>query len=93
MNDKDFILDEVEEVIEVKNQMGVRFLIGLLLVLFIAWLLLFPKIYLQNQIYYISRDIALLQREYNTLLEEQRIITYKVEQMRFQNQVLDTMFE
>ncbi len=93
MNDKDFILDEVEEVIEVKNQMGVRFLIGLLLVLFIAWLLLFPKIYLQNQIYYKSRDIALLQREYNTLLEEQRIITSKVEQMRFQNQVLDTMFE
>ncbi len=92
MNDKDHILDEVEEVITVKSQMGVRFLVGLLLVLSIAWLLLFPKIYLQNQIYYKSRDIAVLQREYNTLKEEKRIITAKVEQMRFQNQVVNTMF-
>jgi cell division protein FtsB len=92
MNDKDHILDEVEEVITIKSQMGVRFLVGLLLVLFIAWLLLFPKIYLQNQIYYKSRDIAVLQREYDTLKEEKRIITAKVEQMRFQNQVIDTMF-
>jgi cell division protein FtsB len=92
MNDKDHILDEVEEVITIKSQMGVRFLVGLLLVLFIAWLLLFPKIYLQNRIYYKSRDIAVLQREYDTLKEEKRIITAKVEQMRFQNQVIDTMF-
>jgi cell division protein FtsB len=92
MNDKDHILDEVEEVIPIKSQMGVRFLVGLLLVLFIAWLLLFAKIYLQNRIYYKSRDIAVLQREYDTLKEEKRIITAKVEQMRFQNQVIDTMF-
>ncbi len=93
MNDKDDILDEVEEVILIKNPMGVRYLIMVLLMISIGWLVLFPKIYLQNQIYYKSRDIAVLKREYDTLREEKRIITAKVEQMRFQNQVLDTMFE
>ncbi len=93
MNDKDDILDEVEEVILIKNTMGFGFLIMVLLMVSIGWLILFPKIYLQNQIYYKSRDIAVLKREYDTLREEKRIITAKVEQMRFQNQVLDTMFD
>ena len=64
-----------------------------LLVFAIAWLLLFPKIYLTNAIYYKSRDIAVLQREYDTLREENRVIRSRVEAMRFKNQVLDTLFD
>jgi len=55
--------------------------------------LLFPKIYLQSQVYYKSRDIAVLTGEYNALKEENRILKTKVESIRFKNQVLDTMFE
>jgi len=93
MSDKELMLNEVREHHEGENSMGWRFLLMTLLVLAIAWLLLFPKIYLQSQIYYKSRDIAVLTGEYNILKEENRILKTKVESIRFKNQVLDTMFE
>ena len=96
MNEKDLILQEVEEHHElqsVENKMGWRFLLMTLLLLAIAWLLLFPKIYLQSQVYYKSRDIAVLSGEHKALREENRILKTKVESIRFKNQVLDTMFE
>ncbi len=93
MNEKDLILNEVKELQGRENRMGWRFLLMTLLILAIAWLLLFPKIYLQSQIYYKSRDIAVLTGEYNVLKEENRILKTKVESIRFKNQVLDTMFD
>jgi len=96
MNEKDILLEEVKEhheQLHVENKMGWRFLLMTLLVLAITWLLLFPKIYLQSQVYYKSRDIAVLTGEYHVLKEENRILKTKVEAIRFKNQVLDTMFE
>ena len=96
MNEKELILNEVKEYQElqtVENKMGWRFLFMTLLILAIVWLLLFPKIYLQSQVYYKSRDIAVLTGEYNVLKEENRILKTKVESIRFKNQVLDTMFD
>ena len=96
MNEKDLILHEVKEHHEKlggENKMGVRFLLTTLLLLAIVWLLLFPKIYLQSQVYYKSRDIAVLSSEYHMLKEENRILKTKVESIRFQNQVIDTMFD
>lgn len=96
MNEKDQILNEVREHHarqNAENKMGWRFLLMTLLVLAIGWLLLFPKIYLQSQVYYKSRDIAVLTGEYNALKEENRILKTKVESIRFKNQVLDTMFD
>ncbi len=96
MNEKDQILNEVRKHHarqNAENKMGWRFLLMTLLVLAIGWLLLFPKIYLQSQVYYKSRDIAVLTGEYNALKEENRILKTKVESIRFKNQVLDTMFD
>ncbi len=96
MNEKDLILQEVKEHHELQNmenKMGWRFLLMTLLILAIAWLILFPKVYLQSQVYYKSRDIAVLTGEYNVLKEENRILKTKVESIRFKNQVLDTMFD
>ena len=96
MNEKDLIPNEVKEhhkLQNVENKMGWRFLFMTLLILAIAWLLLFHKIFLQSQVYYKSRDIAILTGEYNVLKEENRILKTKVESIRFKNQVLDTMFE
>lgn len=92
MSEKNEILDAVDEVIAPPSTMGIRFLIVYLLVVFIVLLVVFPKIYLQSQIYYKSRDIALLEHEYNTLKEENTIIKNKVETIRFKNQILDTLF-
>jgi len=93
MNDKTQILHEVEEAIVSGPRMGWRFLLTVLLVIFICWLVIFPKIYLQNTIYYKSRNIATLQRQYRMLEAENRTLRSKVEAMRFKNQVLDTLFD
>ncbi len=93
MNEKDLILEEVKTLQSEENRMGWRFLFMTLLVLAIAWLLLFPKIYLQSQIYYKSRDIAVLTGEYYFLIEEYLFLKTNIESIRFKNQVLDTMFE
>ncbi len=92
MNDKHEILDAVDTIIAPTAHMGWRYLIVFMLVVAIVLMLLFPKIYLQSQIYYKSRDIAVMKREYNALKEENHIIKSKVEAIRFKNQVLDTMF-
>jgi cell division protein FtsB len=92
MNDKEQLLEQTEPEIVTRKGLGVRFLLNMLLVFAIAWMLLFPKIYLQNTIYYKSRDIATLQREYETLKEENRVIRRQVEAMKFKNQISDTLF-
>jgi len=92
MNDKAQILEEAGSEIVTRKGLNVRFLLSMLLIFGIAWALLFPKIYLQNTIYYKSRDIATMQREYETLEEENRVIKRRVEAMRFKNQVLDTLY-
>ncbi|MEA3372733.1 MAG: hypothetical protein U9Q62_03475 [Campylobacterota bacterium] len=92
MSEKHEILDAVDTIIAPSAKMGWRFLVLFLLVVAIALTVLFPKIYLQSQIYYKSRDIAVLKREYKALIEENHIIKSKVESIRFKNQVLDTLF-
>jgi hypothetical protein len=93
MNDKAHILDEVDSLIAPQKKLGVRYLVKMLLAFFIVWLLLFPKIFLQSQIYYKSREIAVQSGEYEALKEENRIIKAKVESIRFKYQVLDTLFD
>ncbi len=92
MSDKNEILQEVETLIAPSQKMGLRYLIGVLLSVAMLLLVAFPKIYIKNQIYYKSRDIAVLKREFNSLKEENRVITSQVESIRFKNQILDTLF-
>ncbi len=92
MSDKSDILEEVQSVIAPSPKLGLKYLIGMLLSVTMIFLVAFPKIYVQNQIYYKSRDIAVLKREFNALKEENRVITSKVESIRFKNQILDTLF-
>ncbi len=92
MSDKNEILEEVETLIAPSQKMGLRYLVGVLLSVTMLLLVAFPKIYIKNQIYYKSRDIAVLKREFNALKEENRVITSQVESIRFKNQILDTLF-
>ncbi len=93
MHDKEALLEATESEIVTRKGLDLRFLLTMLAVFATAWLLLFPKIYLQNAIYYKSRKIATLQREYATLKEENRQIKRRLEELRFKNQVLDTLFD
>jgi len=52
-------------------------------------LMTLPNIYLDNQIYYESREIAHCEHIVKTLREEQMIIKRKLEAVKYQENVLD----
>ena len=59
--------------------------------LFIALALYFPKIYLQNNIYYVSKDINKLYAHYISLKEENKFLAQQLEDMKFKNQIEDSL--
>ena len=66
-------------------------LIIVLTILFFAILLYFPKIYLRSNIYYISKDINKLYAHYISLQEENTFLAQQLEDMKFKNQIIDSL--
>ncbi len=69
-----------------------QFLLLVIISIAIALLLFLPKIYLRNSIYYESRAIDRLQTQYGALVEENKLLSRKVEGLKVKNQILDTIF-
>jgi len=92
MSEKDELLDDMRSIITPNEKLDLKYLLYVLLSLTFIITLLLPKVYIQKEIYYKSRDIAKLQIEYSTLKEENKIISASVESIRFKNQILDTLF-
>ena len=92
MSEKTELLEEVNVVLNSKEGVDLNYLIYVLLAIAFVLVTLFPKIYIQQQIYFMSRDVARLKGEYDTLKEENRLIRSSVESIRFKNQILDTLF-
>ncbi len=92
MKEKNTLLDEVQLVLTPHKKFDLNYLLYVLLILSFICVVLFPKIYIQQQIYFKSRDISKLKAEYDTLKEENKIVTVSVESIRFKNQILDTLF-
>ncbi|MBS4069566.1 MAG: hypothetical protein WC279_09615 [Sulfurimonas sp.] len=92
MSEKTELLEEVNVVLNPKEGVDLNYLIYTLLSIAFVLVTLFPKIYIQQQIYFMSRDVARLKGEYDTLKEENRLIRSSVESIRFKNQILDTLF-
>ena len=92
MSEKLDLLDEVGEVLDPSKELNFTFLLYVLMVFALVAIFTFPKIYIQQQIYFKSREIAKLQSEYDTLKEENRLISSSVESIKFKNQILDTLF-
>ncbi len=86
------LLTEVDEVLAPKKKLDITYLLYLLLGLTLVLGILFPKVYLSQQIYYKSRQVAKLKSEYDTLKEENKVIKASVEAIKYQNQILDTLF-
>ncbi|MEA2049287.1 MAG: hypothetical protein U9O56_00935 [Campylobacterota bacterium] len=59
--------------------------------LFILLLLIIPKIYLRNNIYYISKDINKLDTHYISLKEENKFLKQQHEDALFKNQIMDSL--
>lgn len=77
---------------KLEKNLDFRFLLLIYLVMGVGFLVILPKIYIKNQIYYMSRDINKLYGEYSILKEENRILKQNLENMRFKNQILDTIY-
>lgn len=91
-SDKHDILSEIDTVLGVQNELSLSYLFAVLMGMALLLLLAFPKVFLHSSIYYKSRDISSLEREYKSLKEENKIISNEVERKKFKNQILDTLF-
>ncbi len=87
-NDKQELLEVYDE----EKNLDFKFLLLIYLSLAVAFSIILPKIYIKNQIYYISRDIHKLYSENSILKEENTYLKQKLESIRFKNQVLDSVF-
>jgi cell division protein FtsL len=59
--------------------------------LIFALVLYFPKIYLRSNIYYTSKDINKLYAHYISLQEENTFLAQQLEDMKFKNQIIDSL--
>ena len=66
-------------------------LIIIYLLFIVSLVIFFPKIYLRNKIYYISRDINKLNTQYISLKEENRFLKQQLEDALFKNQITDSL--
>ncbi|RXJ89140.1 hypothetical protein CRV01_11020 [Arcobacter sp. CECT 8983] len=57
----------------------------------LALILFFPKIFLANNIYYVSKDINKLYAHYISLKEENKFLAQQLEDMKFKNQIEDSL--
>ncbi|MEZ7933681.1 MAG: hypothetical protein QMB67_02070 [Sulfurospirillum sp.] len=92
MEDKNELLDQYDAEQKVEKNLDFRFLLLVYMAMFVAFLVILPKIYIKNQIYYMSRDISKLYGEYSILKEENRVLKQNLENIRFKNQILDTIY-
>jgi len=92
MSEKTELLDEVDTLFQPKRSLDLNYFLYVVLSLVFIGMFAFPKIYITEQIYFKSRDIAKLKVEYDTLKEEHKLISASVESIKFKNQVLDTLF-
>ncbi|WP_417324501.1 hypothetical protein [Halarcobacter sp.] len=59
--------------------------------LVLGLILFFPKIFLANNIYYVSKDINKLYAHYISLKEENKFLAQQLEDMKFKNQIEDSL--
>lgn len=73
------------------NKEDRKVLYRVLLLLVIVLVIFFPKIYLRNNIYYVSKDINDLNTQYISLKEENRFLKQQHEDALFKNQIMDSL--
>jgi len=73
------------------NHKDRKALYRVLLLLVIVLIVFFPKIYLRNNIYYVSKDINKLNTQYISLKEENRFLKQQHEDALFKNQIMDSL--
>ena len=60
-------------------------------VMLMALIIFIPKIYLRNNIYYVSKDINRLYTQHISLKEENKFLKQQHEDALFKNQIMDSL--
>ncbi|MDB4257353.1 hypothetical protein N9818_00730 [Arcobacteraceae bacterium] len=63
----------------------------ILILLVLALVIFFPKIYLRNNIYYVSKDINNLNAHFISLKEENIFLEQQHDDALFKNQIMDSL--
>lgn len=87
--EKNVLLEGFSNATKEDRNLNFNHLLFAALLVSFALFLFAPQIYIRNQIYYLSREIATLRTEENVLNEENKDLKRRLENMRFQNQILD----
>jgi cell division protein FtsB len=69
--------------------LSVRDFLTVITIFFVMLLILAPKIYIQNSIYYESKVINKYYNQYLSLKEENSALRQQLEDIKFRNQILD----
>ncbi|EHP2805668.1 hypothetical protein KOJ89_000337 [Campylobacter jejuni] len=86
---KNILLEGFSNATKEDRNLNFNHLLFAALLVSFALFLFAPQIYIRNQIYYLSREIATLGTEESVLNEENKDLKRRLENMRFQNQILD----
>ncbi len=86
MKEKNQLLQEIDSIINPPKKLDENFLLFVIFLMILILTMLFPKVYIAQQIHFASRDITKLKGEHDTLREENRTIKASIEALRFKNQ-------
>ena len=89
MNEREELLQlhDLEQGYE--TNLNFRTLVMVYLAMLVALVIFLPKIYIANNIYYLSRDVSEISGKRDVLLEENRALRSKLENLRYKNQILN----
>ncbi len=86
---KEQLLHDLDQEQRRIRNISLQSLIWVYIVLFFVLLFVLPKIYIANQIYYVSKDINTKYHKYTALLEENRYLKKEIEELNYQMQVVN----
>ncbi|NDJ26865.1 hypothetical protein GW575_02675 [Campylobacter sp. MIT 19-121] len=86
---KNTLLEGFKEATQEEKNLNFNQLLFAFLLIFFACVVFIPQIYIRNNIYYLSREIGTLRNQESVLNEENKELRRGLENMRFQNQILD----
>lgn len=87
--EKQNLLQGFEKDLKADRNLSFNQLIFSFLLVFFACAIFVPQIYIRNNIYYLSREIAILRSQESVLNEENKQLKRELENLRFKNQILD----
>ena len=88
-SEKDILLEEYDKEQNRAKNITFRNLLYVYIAIFLTLLVVLPKIYVSNQIYYTSKEINAMYHKYTALKEEKAYLQRQLESIRFKIEVID----